>query len=89
MQNLVLKKLWAIYRLVGAGLLMAVYIIAITIWMSSTIGGIENGNYTFQIVINTNTLGENYVELGLLLFTFPAVLVIMVKIFVKLFRAMR
>ncbi len=65
------KKLLLAYEYFGTAVLVATYLFSMLfIWINSTVFGIETGHYL--VLVNTNAMGEDYLELGILLATFPA-----------------
>ena len=51
--------------------ILSIYIITLALWFDATLNGVVNGQ--FAATIDTNALGEDYIELGLLFLFLPAV----------------
>lgn len=73
-----LHKLTLLYELYGFGMLVSLFVYGLWIWITATIHGIETGDY--YAVALTNLIGENYIELFLLLIAIPPILVLFVQV---------
>ena len=77
-------KIFQIYKLYSAIAFLSVYIVALTIWIQSSEQGLWGGIY--EVVIRTDVIGENWIELALLLSAFPGVLVIFTRVLLPVLR---
>jgi hypothetical protein len=60
-----------VYLVAGLAFILSIYIITLALWFDATLNGVVNGQ--FAATIDTNALGEDYIELGLLFLFLPAV----------------
>lgn len=74
-----LSKVIRLYELGSTVILLGTYMWGgIWVWTEATINGLRTGNYA--TVVYTNQLGENGLELVLLLAFVPGVLILFVKL---------
>jgi hypothetical protein len=67
----VMNILLRVYLVAGLAFILSVYIITLSLWFEATLNGAVNGQY--GVAIDTNALGESYVELALFFIFLPAV----------------
>ncbi len=64
-----MNQLVRVYLGAGMAFLLSVYAIMLSLWFEATLNGSVNGQ--FVVAIDTNALGESYLELGLLFLFLP------------------
>jgi hypothetical protein len=64
-----MNRLLKVYLAAGMTFLLSVYVILLSLWFEAALNGSVTGQYI--VAIDTNALGESYLELGLLFLFLP------------------
>jgi hypothetical protein len=72
------------YQLYGIAVMFTTLIYDLEIWISNTVIGARTGVYSFYI--DTNSIGEDHIELVILLTALPAALAVFWKVFFGLLK---